>query len=221
MKFKDRFEAGRFLADELKRIRPDLGSNGAAAIVLGLPRGGVATGQAIAQSLGLQLDVLVVRKLGAPDQPELAIGAIAEDDVVVLNEEIIQQLGYSDEQLQPVVSREQQELVRRLQLYRQGRPLPDLSNQTVILADDGLATGMTALAAIHAVKRHQPAQLILATPVCASDSARQLEPKLDALVCLEMPHDFRAVGQFYEKFESVSDEQVVRLLALGKSSTKE
>ncbi|HEX5323153.1 MAG TPA: phosphoribosyltransferase [Capsulimonadaceae bacterium] len=206
MVFKDRADAGRKLAE---RLRPFADQN---PIVLGLPRGGVAVAHEIARALPAPLDLIVARKLGAPGQPELGIGAVAPGGVMVVDRAATELLGITSDILQEIAARELAEVDRRLLLYRGDRPPPDLADRTVILVDDGLATGVTARAAIQALRRHNPRRLVLAVPVCAPETQERLGPEVDDMVCLLVPENFRAVGIWYEDFEQLTDEQVVQLL---------
>lgn len=204
--FSDRCEAGRLLAERLGGYR------NRNPIVLGLPRGGIVVGYEIARALGAPLDVIVVRKLGAPDQPELGIGAIAPGNVLVLDAHIIQVLGLTHAEVQAVARREAVELERRLRLYRGQDGLPDVRGRTVILVDDGLATGVTARAAIRAVRRAKPRRIILGVGVCARETADAIREEVDDLVCVSLPRPFRAVGHWYEDFRQTPDEDVLDFL---------
>lgn len=206
--FTDRREAGRELAQRLHQYadRND-------AIVLALPRGGVPVAYEVARTLKAPLDVFLVRKLGTPGRPELAMGAIASGGVRVLNDEVVQWLGIRSEQIDAVAQQEQQELQRREAAYRGGRSLPPLENRIVILVDDGLATGSTMRAAVQAVKEQKPARVIVAVPVGAPETCGDLGAIADEVVCARMPTPFSAVGQWYLNFEQTSDEEVRRLLA--------
>lgn len=181
-------------------------------VVFALPRGGVPVGAEVARDLGAPLEIVVARKLGAPDQPEFGIGAVAADGGRVLNERAIRELGISEDYLEWISDREAAEAARRLRLFRGDRPYPDLDGRTAILVDDGLATGVTALAALRALRRMRPGRLILAVPVCAPQTAARLRTETDELLCLVAPADLAAVGLWYENFDQTPDEEVVRLL---------
>lgn len=180
--------------------------------VLGLPRGGVVVAAAVAAALGAQLEVLVARKLGAPFRPELAVGAIAEGGVRVVDRQALGHLRISEAQLEAVVARETVELERRVWRYRRERPLPRLRGRAAVLVDDGLATGLTARAAIRALRRLDPARVVLAIPVGSSDAVEALRLLVDEVVCLRRPRDLRAVGCWYEDFSQTTDEEVDRLV---------
>ena len=203
--FWDRREAGRLLAGRLSSYRDQK------PIVLALARGGVV-GYEIARSLGAPLDVVVARKLGAPDQPELALGAIAPGGTYVLNEDILMWLDISEDELEQIASRESREMERRVRLFRGDRPEPMLKGKTVILVDDGIATGMTVRAAIEHIRQHEPGHLVLAVPVCDAGAAEVLCSEADDLVSLKTPLELLAIGYWYEDFEQVSDEEVVEML---------
>lgn len=206
MRFRDRIDAGNRLAERLDTEdlhRP---------VVLGLPRGGVPVASQVANRLGAPLDVFVARKIGAPHQPELGIGAIAEGGTMVVHNHLVDALGIGHEQLRELRRREQEELERRISRYRGDRALLDLSDRDVIVVDDGLATGVTAEAALRALQQHQPRKLVLAVPVCAPDTQHRLSPLAD-VVCLTAPSDFVAVGLWYDDFGQTSDETVCELLA--------
>jgi predicted phosphoribosyltransferase len=205
--FEDRADAGRLLAQELS------GYQDKNPIVLALPRGGVVVGYEVARALHAPLDVIVARKLGAPGHEELGIGAIAPGGVLVLEEQAVAWIGISEARLQRIVARETAEMNRRLQLYRGDRPLPDLRDRTAILVDDGLATGVTARAAILSLKQQHPQRLVLAVPVCASETTGRLRGEVDDLICASIPLYFRAVGLWYRRFEQTTDQEVVSLLA--------
>ena len=205
--FANRTEGGRELAKALSRYRaqPD-------TVVLGLPRGGVVTAASIAQELALPLDVLIVRKLGTPGQEELAMGAIGPGGVRVLNDELLSALRIGPEEIERVTRHEQVELERRERLYRGGRAPFDLAGKTVIVVDDGLATGSTMEAAIAVIRHHNPHRIVLAIPVAPEDTCARLRPLVDELLCLESPEPFSAVGYWYIDFAQVEDEEVIRIL---------
>ncbi|MDQ3965141.1 MAG: phosphoribosyltransferase [Actinomycetota bacterium] len=204
--FKDREDAGRQLA---KRLLPYRDEN---PIVLALPRGGVPVGYEIARALKAPLDVFIARKLGAPGRRELGIGAVAQGGVRVLNEDTIRALGIPEEYIEQVAAEETAEIERRLRLLRGDRPEPEVRRRTVILVDDGIATGVTAWAAIRALRRRVPRRLVLAVPVCAPQTAEAIRPEVDDLVCLKAPYNLMAIGFWYRDFEQVSDEEVIELL---------
>lgn len=206
MRFQDRTDAGRRLASALMRFRD---SN---PVVLALPRGGVVVGYEVARALDAPLDVLVVRKIGAPGQPELAAGAVAEGGEVLMNERVDEMLGLSEDDIRALAARELPEIERRVQRFRGGQGPVDVAGKTVILVDDGLATGTTARAAVRALRRRNPAKIVLAVPVGAPESVRDFESLVDEVVCLSQPYDFFAVGQFYHNFEQTTDDEVVELL---------
>jgi putative phosphoribosyl transferase len=207
VRFRDRAEAGRALARALSHYagRDDV-------IVLALPRGGVPVAAEVAKELAAPLDVFVVRKLGVPGHEELAMGAIASGGVLVLDDGVLRWLGISEEQLQRALTRELDELRRREAAYRNGRPLPDLKGKTVILVDDGLATGASMQAAARAVRRHQPARIVIAVPVASRATCDQFRDDVDEVVCAVTPEPFYAVGNWYEEFSQTSDEEVRELL---------
>ncbi|MBX9253777.1 phosphoribosyltransferase [Desmonostoc muscorum CCALA 125] len=207
MLFKDRRFAGQVLARELAAY-----GNRSDVVVLGLPRGGVPVAFEVAKALNAPLDVLVVRKLGVPDQEELAMGAIASGGVRILNQDIINLVNISDEVIARVAVQEERELGRREQVYRDNYPFPDLRGRTVILVDDGLATGATMWAAIVAVRKQQPAAIIIAVPVAARETYQQLEPEVDQIACVSTPSPFYSVGLWYENFPQTTDEEVRELL---------
>ncbi|WP_457595841.1 phosphoribosyltransferase [Hydrogenimonas sp.] len=208
--FKDRIEAGKRLADTLASLGPFENP-----IVLALPRGGVPVAQKIAQRLGAPLDVIIVRKLGAPFNDEFAIGALVEGNPerVVLNEEAIYRLGVDRAYLDRVVAKEREELHRRQRLYRgQENPLENLAGKTVILVDDGVATGYTMKAALAAIREQHPARIVVAVPVAPRDILPELRRLADEVVVLELPEPFWAVGAHYERFDQTSDEEVIEAL---------
>jgi putative phosphoribosyl transferase len=181
-------------------------------VVFGLPRGGVPVGYEISRALGVPLDVFVSRKLGAPDQPEFGIGAVAAGGVRILNTDVIRRLGIPDEYVERITAQEVAEVNRRLRFFRGGRPEPEVAGRTAILVDDGIATGVTARAAVEALRLRKPQRLILAAPVCAAQTAELFESRVDELVCLAAPSDLGAIGLWYKNFEQTTDEEVVQLL---------
>lgn len=207
-RFHDRREAGQLLARQLAQFkgREDV-------IVLALPRGGVPVAYEIARELTTPLDVFVVRKLGVPWQPELAMGAIAGKGTEVLNGDVVTAYNIPPHVIRAVAEREGQELQRRLQQYRGNRPFPDLFGRTAILVDDGLATGSSMRAAINALKLERPKAIVVAVPVAAAQTCQDLRSTVDAVVCLYTPPDFAAVGRWYEDFSQTTDEEVHDLLA--------
>ena len=213
-RYRDRFDAGAVLARRLGGLagRPDL-------LVLALPRGGVPVAFEVARRLGAELDVFVVRKLGVPGQEQLAMGAIASGGIRVLNESVIEALGIDDETIEAVAAEEQHELERREHLFRGERPPPPIEGRTVVLVDDGLATGSTMLAALRALREQSPSRVIVAVPVAAPETCELMEKEADEVVCASTPEPFHAVGLWYEDFEQTSDEEVVALLAQGRAPT--
>jgi putative phosphoribosyl transferase len=207
-KFRDREEAGQRLARELSRY-----SGRGDVLVLALPRGGVPVGWEVARALGVPMDVFLVRKLGVPGHEELAMGAIASGGVRVLNEEVISMIGIDEGTIARVAAEEQRELERRERAYRGDRPELKLEGRTVILVDDGLATGSTMRAAAVAVRALEPARLIVAVPVGALETCEQFGPEADEVVCAFTPEPFYGVGMWYENFVQTSDEEVCELLA--------
>jgi len=205
--FKDRHEAGRRLGWKLSRYA------GLRPVVVALPRGGVPVAAEIADRLGAPLDVIVVRKIGLPWQPEFALGAIAEGNVCLLNHALIAEAGLKGAELDPAIARERVELLRRIRVYR-GRSLRvPLAGRVVILVDDGLATGYTARAAIEGVRREGASRVVLAVPVAPPDSVAAMRGVADEVVALESPPWFVSIGEYYEDFRQTSDEEVVGLLA--------
>ena len=211
MLFRDRAEAGAFLARELLDALPSLRSE--AVTVLAIPRGGVAVAAPIAALLHAPLDVFVARKLGAPNQEELGIGAVAADGTRVLDDTLVRVLRVSDSYIEKVTKRELAEAKRRLALFRGARAPAPVSGRSVILVDDGLATGGTARAALAVLRAEQPARLIFAAPVASMDGAESLTALGVATVFAAIPKHFHGVGEWYEEFEQVSDETVLALLA--------
>ncbi len=206
--FHDRTEAGQLLAQRLLPYahRQD-------GMVLGLPRGGVLVACEVARTLQAPLDILLVRKLGVPGQEELAMGAIASGGVRILNEEVVHLFGIPEQLIEAVTAREQQELRRREWLYRGDRSAPELRGRTVILVDDGIATGATMRAAIAVVRSQQPARMVVAIPVAAPAVCHEVSAEVDEFVCLLTPEVFLGVGAWYKRFPQMTDEQVRAFLA--------
>ncbi len=210
--FKDRDEAGRLLGRELAdRQLPEN------TIVLGLARGGVAVGYPVAAQLGVPLDIVVVRKVGVPEQPELAMGAIAGGEVQTLDQQMIGYLGVSREEVEAVVASEKAEAARRERLYRQDRPAPELEGRTVILVDDGLATGSSMLAAVRYVRSLQPGSVVVAVPVGSRQACQLLKKEADDCICLAVPEPFHGVGVWYMDFRQTTDKDVERLLEQSRA----
>jgi putative phosphoribosyl transferase len=207
--FASREDAGRHLAEKLATY--PLPNH---PLLLALPRGGVPVAAEVAARLGLPMDVLVVRKLGVPGHEEYAMGAIAGGGVIVLDHRVVADLGLGLDAVERVIQRETRELARRERLFRNDRPPPEVAGRTVIVVDDGIATGSTVSAAVQLLRHQQAARIIVATPVSARDSARRLRAEADAVLTLMEPADFRAVGQWYEDFSETTDEEVRRLLAV-------
>lgn len=206
--FADRREAGRLLGEALARGIP----SGEGTIVLALPRGGVPVGFEVASALGSLLAVFVVRKLGVPWHPELAMGALASGGIRYVDDSLMRQLGVSQAQLEAVVARESAELSRREDLYHADAPMPSLRGKTVVLVDDGLATGATMKAAVRAVRVQAPQRTIVAVPVGAPDTCAALREEADQVVCLRTPPHFQAVGLWYARFDQTTDLEVRSLL---------
>ena len=207
MRFRDRAEAGRQLAERLSSY-----ANRGDVIVLALPRGGVPVAFEVARALRAPLDVFLVRKLGVPGHPELAMGAMASGGTRVLNDDLIRELGIPAAAIEHVAAHERIELDRREQLYRGDRTFPQLRNLTVILVDDGLATGATMEAAARAARQHAPTQIVVAAPVAARETVARLRRVADDVVCVATPEPFQAVGLWYEIFDQTSDQEVIDLL---------
>ena len=214
MRFRDREEAGQLLGRELARHftkRDDL-------LVLALPRGGVPVGYGVARSLDAPLDVFIVRKLGVPGHEELAMGAIASGGVRVLNRDVLDSMPLSQTMIDAVAAREQQELERRESEYRGARPQIDVKDKTVVVVDDGLATGSTMRAAVAALRRMEPRRIVVAVPVAAESTCREFRAEgiADEVVCLRTPEPFQAVGLWYSDFTQTSDDEVHELLGRGQ-----
>ena len=213
--FSDRKEAGKELA---AAIKPKYVSRN--GMVLAIPRGGIVVGYEIAQALDLPLDVIIPRKLGAPNNPEFAIGAVAEDGTEVLDEKIINYLGVSQQYIREESENQRQEIVRRLKVYRQGMNQLDLNGQDVIVVDDGIATGATMKAALASVRNRGAKSVTVAVPVGPPSTIKELQNYADTVICLYMPEFFQAIGQFYSNFSQTSDEEVIDLLKKSKKNTK-
>jgi len=212
--FSDRFDAGRRLAQELRDYagRDDV-------LVLALPRGGVAVGYQVAMEIGVPLDVFLVRKLGVPGHEELAMGAVASGDVMVLNQDVVAQLNLAPEVIDRVAERERRELRRRQRLYRRGQPPREIAGKVVILVDDGLATGATMRAATQAVRQHGPKEIVVAVPTAEPSACAEVRGIVDRVVCLATPTPFLSVGAFYGDFGQVTDDQVRELLARASAGS--
>ncbi len=207
MRYRDRVDAGRRLLLHLDHLR------GRDAVVLALPRGGVPVGAEVAGGLEVPLDVLVVRKLGAPFQPELGVGAIGEDDVRVVNDELAARLGLTDRDIERIARLEREELTRRVRLYRGNRAPISVQGRTALVIDDGLATGYTARAAIAVARKRQASMVVLAIPVAAPSAVAELSSIADDVICPEQPRFLGAVGQWYDDFQQTSDEEVILLIS--------
>ncbi len=214
MVFQNRQEAGKKLAGKLYQYRREN------PYVLAMPRGGVPVGFKVAEVLYAPLSVIVVRKIGLSGNPEYGIGTIAEGGVKVLDTTTIKVLGIDEKELKDAIGLEEEELKRRVKTYRGGKPLPNLMGKTAILVDDGMATGITAKAAIESVKKLNPKKIVLATPICALDTALNLKNLVDEMICLVTPFDFMAVGAWYKNFKQISDKEVVDLLRSNRRLLK-
>jgi putative phosphoribosyl transferase len=205
--FKDRVDAGRKLAKKLSEY-----ANRSDVIILALPRGGVPVAFEVAKELNVKMDVFIVRKLGVPGNEELAMGAIASDNIIVLNEDVVRSFQISKQVIDAVAARELRELERREHTYRGNRPKPNINGLTVILIDDGLATGATMRAAAAAVKTKNPTKIVIAVPTGAPDTCRSFEGKVDKVICVATPEPFYGVGAWYEDFSQTTDTEVCELL---------
>ena len=214
-RFRDRLHAGQYLAERLLQYAkaPD-------AVVLGLPRGGVVVAAEVASRLDLPLDIFLVRKLGVPGYEELAMGAIASGGIRVMNEEVLRQAGISDSAVEAVTRREERELVRREEAYRGNRPRLDVKGLTVILVDDGLATGATMRAAVTALRRQGPGRIVVAVPTAAPETCDEFRAEVDEILCAMTPTPFYAVGAWYEDFSQTTDEEVQQLLKTARRVEK-
>lgn len=208
--FQNRTDAGQHLAERLLDLRdqPD-------TIVLALPRGGVPVAAEVARAINAPLDVLLVRKIGVPGREELAMGAIASGGHIVLDHDLIRDFNVAERAVQQTIARETEVLHQRERLYRGDKALPDLGDKTVVLIDDGLATGSTMRVAIQAVKQQRPAQIIVGVPVGSPDRVEMIGKEVDRIECVATPHGFRAVGQWYHDFSPVSDNEVIDALGLA------
>lgn len=206
-RFRDRREAGRVLADQLRHLKGEPG-----LLVLALPRGGVPVASEVAAALDAPMDVFLVRKLGVPGHPELAMGAIGSGGVRVLNEDVLAMLRVAPEVIDDVARREEMELERREREYRGTRPEPEIRGRTVVLVDDGLATGSTMRAAVEAIRGAAPARLVVAVPVGARETCEELRREADEVVCARTPEPFQAVGLWYRDFDQTTDAEVRALL---------
>ena len=214
-KFIDRQDAGIALAECLSDYACQKN-----VIVLALPRGGVPVAYEVAAALSVPLDIFIVRKLGVPGHEELAMGAISSGDVIIFNDPLLQQLNLDQASIDNVLRLEQKELLRREQLYRGQRSFPELLGKTIILIDDGIATGATMRAAIEALRKHKPIEIIIAVPVAALDTYEAIITIVDKIICPLKPINFRAVGLWYENFPQVSDQEVIALLEKSLAQTK-
>jgi putative phosphoribosyl transferase len=214
-RFKDRVQAGQYLAERLHKY-----ANDPEAVVLGLPRGGVVVAYEVAGKLGLPLDIFLVRKLGVPGYEELAMGAIASGGVRVMNEDVVRQVNISQMAIEAAVEREEQELERREKAYRDNRPRLNVEDRTVILVDDGLATGATMRAAVAALRKQRPRQIVIAVPTASPDTCEEFRAEVNDIVCAMTPTPFYAVGAWYEYFPQNTDEEVQQLLRMAHRAEK-
>jgi putative phosphoribosyl transferase len=205
--FRDRTEAGRLLAKALTFLkgRRDV-------IVLAIPRGGVPVGKEVAAAIGAPLDIVITRKIGAPSNPELAVGAVTQDGQTILDDDLVTRLGVSADYLEREAARQVEEIRIRKERYRGNRPYPSLKGKTVVIVDDGIATGSTVRAAVQSVKTREAGTVIIASPVGPADTVADLSKSVDKVVCLSTPDYFEAIGEFYEEFEQVDDDTVKRIL---------
>ncbi len=204
--FKDRVEAGRLLVRDLKELK------GKEVVVLAIPRGGVIVANEVARALKSPLDLIIPRKVGAPGNPELAIGAVTQDGAAIIDKNTVRMLGVNEKYLEDEVKSQVEEVRRRMKKYRGERPYPKLKDKVVVLVDDGVATGYTMRAAIQSVRRQSPSSIWVAVPVGPPESIEELSREADRVVCLRMPEPFFAIGQFYERFEQVEDEELLQIL---------
>ncbi len=207
MYFEDRFDAGERLAREVERRA------GRPSIVLGIPRGGVVVGYVIAKRLNARLEVIIARKIGVPGNPELAVAAVAEDGEVAVEEEVATIYGVSYDYIERAAKKEAEEIRRRVEKFREGRELPEMSGKDVLVVDDGLATGTTMVAALKSVKKRMPRRLVAAAPVASMEAVMKVRSIADDVVVLSVPEEFYAIGEFYRDFSQVSDEEVMQYLS--------
>jgi putative phosphoribosyl transferase len=206
--FADRDQAGRLLAARLGALEPE-------PLVLALPRGGVPVAARVAEAVGGRLEIVVARKIGAPGEPEFGIGALAEDGPPVYDRESLRRLNLTEDDLAPVVAHERAEVRRRIERYRGGRPAPDAADREVVLVDDGLATGVTALATLHWLRQHGPRRIVVAVPVCSGPARQRLARLADTVLCLQEPEWFGAVGRWYADFRQLTDADVLAEINAG------
>jgi predicted phosphoribosyltransferase len=209
--FSDRREAGRILAERVRGMKLE------SPIVVGLPRGGIPVAYEVARALGAPLEIGLVRKLGAPRQAELGIGALGEDNTIILDDETIRALGITSAQIDEIVERESAELERHRRIYRAEVPPADIAGRTTIVVDDGIATGVTAVAAAQVLRAHGAARVIVAVPVCPAGIEERLREHFDQIVCLKYPWPFAAVGAWYDDFSETTDSEVTALLESSRA----
>lgn len=212
MIYEDRHDAGIKLAEKLTKYKNDQ------PVIMALPRGGVIIGYEVAKMLNAPLDIIVARKLGTPFQPELGIGAIAPNDIRILNNELIKLLNIPESEIENIIQTETTEMNRRIDFYRKDLPQVDLKDKVVIIVDDGLATGVSTNAAVLAIRQMKPKKIILAVPVAPPNTASRFKKEIDEFLCLNQPPDFYAVGYYYNDFSQTTDEEVVDLLQKAKNN---
>lgn len=208
--FTDRVDAGKQLAAALSDVENENG------IVLAIPRGGVVVGYEIAKALNLPLDVIIPHKIGAPDNPELAIGAMTEDGTIILDRSLVNYLSVPEKYIREESERQKLEIERRLKMYRKNEPYPDLKGRTVIVVDDGIATGSTMKAALASARKKGAKTIIAAAPVCPPSTIKDLEKQADQIICVHSPEYFSAIGEFYDNFDQTTDKEVIELLQRSK-----
>lgn len=204
--FKNRIDAGRRLANKLGEFK------GKECVVLGVPRGGVVVAREVADKLGAKLDIVIPRKVGAPYNTEVAVGAVTEDGNVFWDERLMRILGVMPDLLEESVKVAVKEIERRTNIYRDGKSKVDINSKNVVLVDDGIATGFTVLAAVRSIKSQNPLSITLAVPVASKEALNKFKGEVDSIICLDIPEDFSAVGHFYEEFEQITDDEVIELL---------